>query len=624
MAWIPTEKEADVLERSLTASAPYVPTDDEAEGVASPVEESVSALHTGDVVPPDLPESISGKLSSYITRLMKAHNPFPTSLEDIKGALSPTPGKVGMGRFLEEEGKRVGKSVRAVGRHSAEDLVQLPGFNKFPEASAAYGAGSSAALDLISDSLTPSAMAQNVGAEAGLSALKGGELALRGRLAEKVSGLPPHVARAVRENPEFFEVTKGTPEAQDAANKAIQDILEEAHAGHITKTTADREAARVGELGDVEAGVRDIQKVIKDTRRNAGSSIQAEKQKLGFTPLDEQAKLISERGLPPKMDDAELIREAMGLLRDDAPRGPDSIEPLVNLRQAIDDRINFGSKDINPPGTKMGAILKDMRAKINERIGGPMEGDIERSAMGVPTGNHLPDTYAGAPLRAAEKEFSRVARITDPLTKKFDTVPRGVSSVKSSMQEGLRSVDPELRALDELAGGGEALARAEGAESKFLENEKTFKQGLKKFDPITGKFETTPKGMETVRNVMREGTEAIDPDMKTIKGLPKGEESLSRMKAEVNRFDADRVDVKPDGATEMVAQVLGITPRRAARLLSQSVHAGPFPGLSRAAMSIAQASAQGPQKLSVMNYLRQQQDPEYRAAIQALQEDESK
>ena len=119
---------------------------------------------------------------------------------------------------------------------------------------------------------------------------------------------------------------------------------------------------------------------------------------------------------------------------------------------------------------------------------------------------------------------------------------------------------------------------------------------------------------------MRSGTEAVDPDMKTIKTLPKGEESLNRLKAEVNRFDADRVDVKPESWHEAVAQIIGITPQRAARFLSDAVHAGPFPALSRVSTVLSQAAARGPEALATTNFVLQQQDDEYRQAIQALQQ----
>lgn len=617
-------------EEAPTASAPEgvnLPQGFELVEEASPIADLVSTLHTGDVVPPPVPDKPVDAMASYLKRLAKAHVPFPTSMKEVKDLISPSPGKFGMGRFLEEEGKRVGGAIRASGENAAEDFVTLPGVNQFPRAAAAVGATGSAVADLLSDSLTPSAMAQNLGAEVGLMGLKGAELAARARIAEKVSGLPPQVSRAIRENPTFFEETKGTPEAQEAANAALKEIVDQARAGHIQKTTAAREAARPGELGEVEAGVRDIQKVIKEARAKAGQGIQAEKEKLGFKSLEEKAQEIAQRGQTPKLTDEELVRETVRALDPNKPADAGEIEGLVRLRQSIDDRVNFGQKDINPPGTEMSAILKKLRAKINERLGGPMEADLETFPM--PEGEPRPpagfgpgaaEQPFGAPLRAAETEFSRVAKITDPLAKKFETVPKGVSSVKTSMQEGLRSVDPELRALEELSGGKEALSRAEIAESRFLEGEKTFKESLKSMDPMAGRFETAPKGMDTMRNVMREGTEAIDPDMKAIKEMPGGEEALTRLKAEVNRFDADRVDVQPTTESQLVAQVIGITPARAARLLSQAVNAGPFPGLSRVATILTKAASRGPEALATTNFLLQQQDDEYRRAVQALQQ----
>lgn len=664
MAWKPPAHDETISAPAAHApgpSASWMPPEQD-ETITSPVGDLVSSVRTEDVPPPPLPEGVPAKVSAYLQRIMKAHNPFPTSMQDVKDMTAISPGKAGISRVLEEEGHRVGAAVRGSGKNMAEELVDpaqddshlpppFPGIENpaiyalvngtlrpkdqvsldskmapvMGPVKAAAGATISGITDLLSDSLTPSSQAQNLGAEGIMSGLKGGEMALRGRIAEKVSGLPPEVAGAIRENPNFFDQTKGTPEALDAANKAVKDLVDEMRAGHIDKTTLARELSRAKEMGDVEAGVRSIQEAIKSARAKAGGAIGVEKEKLGFKTLEEQAQDIAKRGAEPKMNDEDLIRQTVKAL--DPSKTPDAseIEGLVKLRQAIDDRVNFGNKDINPPGTRMSAILKDLRAKINDRLGGPMGADVESFPMqeGVPrepTGAAGGEQPFGAPLRAAETEFSRVAKITDPLTKKFETVPKGVSTVIKDTKGGLRAIDPELAALNDLAGGKDALGLTENAVDTFNEGEAGFKKDVAKFDPLAKKFETTPQGMDTVRDVMRSGTEEVDPDMKSIKSTPKGQEALAKMKAEVNRFDADRVDVRPNGTAETVAQLIGITPRRAARLLAQSAQAGQFPSLGRVASILTQAAARGPDALSTTHFLLQQQDDNYRQTIQALQQ----
>jgi hypothetical protein len=628
MAWKPPEDDETIEAPAIPApgnSAVWTPPLQD-EAVISPMESAAGAaarsVSTLDVPPAPPLEGAGpggilpsvGDIRETISRFMRrAYSPESFKMED---QLAMTAGKAGPARFLEEEGKRVGSAFRG----SVRNLLEAPKDAAMPEMAGNVAKGGQFVADMVSDSLTPSAWHQALGGEAATSLLKGGVMAVRGRVAEKMSGLPPEVSRAIKENPEFFTTTKGTPEALDASNQALQNIIEEARSGHIADRTMAREFIRPIEEAGIEKSVRDIQGVLKESRAKAGAALGAEKEKLGFMPIREEAKMVADFGPPPDLKDNEILREGFRLLRPDAPRGPESIEPLVNLRQLIDERVKFSGKDISAPGDSMSKMLKDLRVQINERIGGPIEGDIERSAMGVPTGERLPDTFAGAPLRAADTEFHRVAKITDPLTKRFEDVRKGVSAVRGQERGGLRSIDPELAALEDLSGGGEALSRAEIAVRHYNAGEEAFQESIKKFDPMAARFKDTRTGMETARDVMRSGTEAIDADMKAIKTMPNGEEALNKLKAEVNRFDADRVDVKPTDLSEKVAQIVGITPARAAKWLSQSVNAGMWPGLSRAAIALTKAASGGPQALATQNYILMQNDDEYRQSIQALQQ----
>lgn len=514
--------------------------------------------------------------------------------------------------------------------------MQEATMSKMAALGALQGLGSSEA-DLTQGDVGGAARDTSIGAGSGM-AIHGamekvakpvaGYLVQKGaQAAQKLSGLPDWLARIVkREGPGVFQNTTGTPEALEAANAEIQKIIAKAKDGHISQETAAREIARVKELANIEQSVRGVQDVLKNARADAGKAIQTEKEKLGFQTLGEEAKMIAERGLPPKMDDAEIIREVLGALRPNAPRGKESIEGLVRLRQAIDDRIKFGAKDINPPSSRMEKILQDLRSKINQRIEGPMEGDLERSVMGVPTGARLPDENFGAPLRSAEQEFHRVADITDPLTKKFETVPKGVSTIRAQAAGGLRSIDPEVAALESLSGGGAALQKAESAVSQYDTGEAAFKESLKKFDPLESKFDTAPRGLSTVKTQLQEGLQSVDPDVQVLEGLPGGKEALVKAKNEVARFLVETTDSPPTGTASLVAQTLGLTPRVAAKLManigtgSLPEIAARYPGMARVARALQAAAERGPQALATTHFLLQQQDPEYRATINALQE----
>ena len=120
----------------------------------------VGSITTHEVTAPrDESTSVPGKVSSYLKRLFAATKESmtpPKTMEEVKRLLSPSAGKYGVGRFMEEEGKRVGSSVRNAGKKVAEDFVELPGVRQFPKTAAVAGGLGSAAVDMMSDSLTPS------------------------------------------------------------------------------------------------------------------------------------------------------------------------------------------------------------------------------------------------------------------------------------------------------------------------------------------------------------------------------------------------------------------------------------------------------------------------------------
>lgn len=578
------------------------------------VKTAVKSVSTEDVPAAPQDESIRDAIMRFLTR---TYSPSGYKMED---QLALTPGKAGPSRFLEEQGKKVGSAVREAESNLMEKFVELPGVRAFPKTAAGVAATRSAGLDMISDSLTPSSQAQMLGGEGLLRWLKGLELAARGRVGAKISGLPSRVERAIKENPEFFEKTKGTPEEIKAANTALLDIIEKAKQEHIGKTTAARETERAGQLGEVESGVRNIQDVINKARAEAGQKYGETKQALGLErPLEERAGEIAKSGIR-ELKEPEVIRQALGALDPRAPRGKESIANLLRIRQDIDNLVTYSRKGVKPVPSEVEAVLMELRGRINDRIGGVTEPTFKRSVMGAEYGEPVGKNDIGAQLREADKAFSETAKAVEGLTPKFETVPKGVSTLRAQAGSGLRSIDPEVAALEKLAGGREALGRAEGAVSAFDTAEGAFKENLKKFDPLTGKFENPVKGADTVRSYMDKGLEKIEPDVETIKSIPKGGEALDRLKAEVNRFDAERVDVQPDNMAEVAAQIIGITPQRAARWLSQSVHGGTLPELSNAAAMFGRAAANGPKEMATQHFILMQNDESYRQAMKALQE----
>lgn len=103
-------------------------------------ESAVSAIQPEVTGPPQEKES-------FLTRLARGTRQmfFPKDMDEVKSAFNPNLGQFGVAKILEEEGKRVGASVRG-------SLEGAPGPVKFVG-------------DVLSDQLTPSAMQQNLGAE---------------------------------------------------------------------------------------------------------------------------------------------------------------------------------------------------------------------------------------------------------------------------------------------------------------------------------------------------------------------------------------------------------------------------------------------------------------------------
>lgn len=514
MAWTPPDTDEVIGARKKGGWMPPE-TDELVTEPRSAVDVAMKSITTHDVPAAPADESVRDMLA----RLLKdAYSPEGFKMED---QLSLTAGKAGPGRFLESEGKRVGGAVRAAGKNLAEKFVELPGVNKFPKAAATVGSAGSAVTDFLSDSLTPSSQQLAVGMEPIISGAKAAEMGVTSRMAQKLSGIPEWLARIIRrEGPAVLEGGKGTPESVDAAMAGIRDVIEK-------------------------------------NRTTAGEAVSAEKSKLGLpTTLREKAEALATQG-PDELTVQEAVRQALGALDPAAPKGRESIPQLLRLQEQIDNLVSYGRKGLTKVGSSEDAMLKELRHAIGERLSNMSETPFKKSVMGVESG-----------VREAEP-----VKIAEPLQK-----ARAAYANAADVYEGLRP-----------------------------------------------KFETTPKGIQTVKTQMQEGLRSVDPDVKALEGIPGGAEALGKAKTEVTRFLLETADVgQPSNTATLIAQTLGLSPKNAAKFIALTANgdrmAASYPKLFAASKALSAAAARGTQAVSSTDYILQQQDPEYRMMMNTLKD----
>lgn len=118
---------------------------------AKAAERVVSAI-TPEVQGPPPKESFLQRLARGTRQMF-----FPASMDEVKSLVNPNLGQFGASKILEEEGKRLGAAVRG----STENIRE-----KAPISTSLPGpAGLLGAVDVLSDSLTPTGFQQNIGAE---------------------------------------------------------------------------------------------------------------------------------------------------------------------------------------------------------------------------------------------------------------------------------------------------------------------------------------------------------------------------------------------------------------------------------------------------------------------------
>lgn len=133
-------------------------------GEKSFAEKAVSAISPEVQGPP--------KDGGLMSRLLRGTRQtlFPSNMNEVKSLVNPNAGQYGMSRILEEEGKRVGAAVRA--SDVSGKIAGSPIGAKLPQAALFPMAMGSAAVDAVSDSLTPSSFQQQLGAEGAGAALR--------------------------------------------------------------------------------------------------------------------------------------------------------------------------------------------------------------------------------------------------------------------------------------------------------------------------------------------------------------------------------------------------------------------------------------------------------------------
>lgn len=113
----------------------------------------------------DLADTPSGAVKQLAEATKEA---FVPTTESIQRFFDPTAGRFSVSRILEALGKKTGKAVRASADKTAEQIAESKFGQENPNTAAGAGAIYSTIADILSDSLTPSAMQQQTGAE-GLS-----------------------------------------------------------------------------------------------------------------------------------------------------------------------------------------------------------------------------------------------------------------------------------------------------------------------------------------------------------------------------------------------------------------------------------------------------------------------
>lgn len=120
----------------------------------------------GKIVSSISPENPDTQNGPFLSRLYSGTKEmFLPTVDSVKRLFNPSAGQFGPSRVLEQEGQRVAKVVRSSGQNIVDTLAESKFGQNYPKLAATVGTPISMATDLTSNSLTPTSLQQNLGAE---------------------------------------------------------------------------------------------------------------------------------------------------------------------------------------------------------------------------------------------------------------------------------------------------------------------------------------------------------------------------------------------------------------------------------------------------------------------------
>ncbi len=320
--------------------------------------EAVSFM-SNEVGPPTVDEG------GFLKRLAKATRQqfLPTSIDEVKDLVSPSAGRYGVSRLLEQEGKKVGRAVK----DSTEVLTRTKFGAENPNLAASLSVIPATLAEVLGESLTPSAMQQNLGAEfvgpaAKMVASKAlskaspviratGERAINSMLgpskeAVKARFESPEAIKSM-ENKEWLDI------ANDAAAglKAVREKIGE-EAGKAWKTLADKPTIPKEEL------VEGLKRVVRDLKVGGDEAVgPAQEKAVGIIAkikdrilgvgknADDVVKEVVDwdtSGLVPEKRVKQVIEKANPL------EGKISEKEMKQVIMQLDENINWDDPNMKP------------------------------------------------------------------------------------------------------------------------------------------------------------------------------------------------------------------------------------------------------------------------------------
>lgn len=401
------------------------------------------------------------------------------------------------------------------------------------------------------------------------------------QLAENLSGLPHWLANLARkEGPTIFKTAEGTDES-------------------------------------ILRSVDDIQDKITSYRRGAGDSYERIARDLGVsTGLREQAEDIAVHGTRQLKPD-EVVRQALGLLENKNPEGRDILKSIVDVRRQLDDLVDFSNKGIQPIGGKEQAVLKNLRAALNEKMGEVTE-EIGKRPMMAPADW---DTDLGRNMKSRDWHSFEEARHW--IRRRPFTSP--VHAAEEAINDADFPQKPARAAAKYVFENAEALPTTRNIGQELRAADAEFAKAAEVYDTLRGRLDTPQKVISTIRGDLQEGVRSINPDLQALREVPGGQEAFNTARNEVARRLFKTSDGQPGGTLTLLAKTLGLTPERAGRFISASEKGlddfiAAHPKALQYLQLLEQTAARGGQSLAVASFVLQQREPEFQAMVNDLSE----